>query len=83
MRLPTCSAIGAPATLNGLALGLVDWVIALLFITGGVAGGYLGMRAAVSLAANRRSLTFVFAGIIFAVAAYMLVRTGIPPWLSI
>ena len=41
------------------------------------------MRAAVSLAANRRSLTFVFAGIIFAVAAYMLVRTGIPPWLAI
>jgi hypothetical protein len=32
------------------------------------------MRAAVSLAANRRSLTFVFAGIIVAVAIYMLAR---------
>jgi uncharacterized protein len=63
--------------------GLVDWTIALLFIVGGVAGGYGGMRAAMSLAANRRSLTFVFAGIVFAVATYMLVRTGIPPWLSI
>jgi uncharacterized membrane protein YfcA len=91
--MPILNAIGsslfsvgsfALTTATNYALsGLVDWVIALLFITGGVAGGYLGMRAAVSLAANRRSLTFVFAGIIFAVAAYMLVRTGIPPWLSI
>ena len=45
--------------------------------------GILGMRAAMKLAANRRSLTFVFAGIIFAVAIYMLARTRIPPWLSI
>ena len=91
--MPILNAIGsslfsvgsfALTTATNYALSsLVDWVIALLFITGGVAGGYLGMRAAVSLAANRRSLTFVFAGIIFAVAAYMLVRTGIPPWLSI
>jgi uncharacterized protein len=91
--MPILNAIGsslfsvgsfALTTATNYALsGLVDWVIALLFITGGVAGGYLGMRAAVSLAASRRSLTFVFAGIIFAVAAYMLARTGIPPWLSI
>jgi uncharacterized protein len=91
--MPILNAIGsslfsvgsfALTTATNYALsGLVDWVIALLFITGGVAGGYLGMRAAVSLAANRRSLTFVFAGIIFAVATYMLVRTGIPRWLSI
>jgi uncharacterized membrane protein YfcA len=91
--MPILNAIGsslfsvgsfALTTATNYALsGLVDGVIALFFITGGVAGGYLGMRAAVRLAANRRSLTFVFAGIIFAVAAYMLVRTGIPPWLSI
>jgi uncharacterized protein len=61
---------------------LIEWAIALLFIAGGVAGGYVGMHAAVSLSANRRRLTFVFAGIIFAVATYMLVRTRIPPWLS-
>jgi hypothetical protein len=91
--MPILNAIGsslfsvssfALTTATNYALsGLVDWVIAVLFITGGVAGGYLGMRAAVSLASNRRSVTFVFAWIIFAVAAYMLVRTGIPPWLSI
>ena len=91
--MPILNAIGsslfsvgsfALTTATNYALSsLVEWAIALLFITGGVAGGYLGMRAAVSLAANRRSLTFVFAGIIFAVATYMLVRTGIPPWPSI
>jgi uncharacterized protein len=91
--MPILNAIGsslfsvgsfALTTATNYALsGLVEWMIALLFVTGGVAGGYLGMRAAVSLAANRRSLTLVFAGIIFAVATYMLVRTGIPPWLSI
>ena len=76
-------SFGVTTAINYALSGLIEWVIALLFIAGGVAGAYGGMRAAVSLAANRRSLTFVFAGIIFAVAAYMLVRTGIPPWLSI
>ena len=76
-------SFGLTTAINYALSGLIEWAIALLFIAGGVAGGYGGMRAAVSLAANRRSLTFVFAGIIFAVAAYMLVRTGIPPWLSI
>ena len=76
-------SFGLTTAINYALSGLIEWAIALLFIAGGVAGGYGGMRAAVSLAANRRSLTFVFAGIIFAVATYMLVRTGIPPWLSI
>ena len=60
-----------------------SWAQEALAVLSGGAVGFCGMRAAVRLAANRRSLTFVFAGIIFAVAAYMLVRTGIPPWLSI
>ena len=48
--------------INYALSGLIEWVIALLFIAGGIAGGYLGMRAAMKLAANRRSLTLVFAG---------------------
>ena len=75
-------SFGLTTAINYALSGLIEWAIALLFIAGGVAGGYLGMRAAMMLAANRRTLTFVFAGIIFAVAIYMLVRTGIPPWLS-
>jgi uncharacterized protein len=76
-------SFGLTTAINYALSGLIEWAIALLFIAGGVAGGYLGMHAAMSLAANRRRLTFVFAGIIFAVAIYMLARTGIPPWLSI
>ena len=60
--MPILNAIGsslfsvgsfAQTTATNYALSsLVEWAIALLFITGGVAGGYLGMRAAVSLAAT-------------------------------
>jgi hypothetical protein len=46
-------------------------------------GGFFGMRAAVHLAANRRMLTSIFAGVIFAVAIYMLIRTGLPLWHAI
>ncbi|HUJ97810.1 MAG TPA: TSUP family transporter, partial [Stellaceae bacterium] len=57
--------------------GLVDWRIALELIAGGAAGGWLGMRLAVRMAAERRTLTYVFAAVVFAVAAYMLVRTSL------
>jgi len=43
-------------------------------------GGFFGMRAAVYLAANRRMLTSIFAAVIFVVAIYMLIRTGLPLW---
>jgi uncharacterized membrane protein YfcA len=81
--LLSVGSFGLTTAINYALSGLIEWAIALLFVAGGVAGGYVGMRAAASLAANRRRLTFVFAGIVFAVATYMLVRTGIPPWLSI
>jgi hypothetical protein len=55
--MPILNAIG-PSLFSVGSFGLTT--------AGGVAGGYGGMRAAVSLVANRRSLTFVFAGIIFA-----------------
>jgi uncharacterized protein len=81
--LLSVGSFGLTTAINYALSDLIEWAIALLFVAGGVAGGYVGMRAAVSLAANRRRLTFVFAGVIFAVATYMLVRTGIPPWLLI
>jgi uncharacterized protein len=77
------SSFSMTTAINYALSDLIEWVIALLFIAGGIAGGYLGTRAAMKLATNRRSLTFVFAGVIFAVAIYMLARTGVPPWLSI
>lgn len=71
------SFLGAAGLLPTPALsGLVHWPVAGLFIAGGVAGGALGLRAAVRLADRKGMLTRVFAGVIFAVAAYMLYRSA-------
>jgi len=84
--LPILNAIGSSlfsvgvfglTTATNYALsGYVDWRVASEFIAGGAIGGFFGMTAAVKLAAKKRVLTQVFAGGIFAVAAYMLVRSG-------
>jgi len=72
------AAFALTTAVNYALSGLVDWLTALEFIVGGTVGGFLGMKAAVALASHRRALNFVFAGIIFTVASYMLVRTGMP-----
>ena len=71
---------GLATAVNYAVSGLVDWTIAALFIAGGLVGGFFGMRAAVHLAANRRMLTSIFATVIFVVAIYMLIGTGLPLW---
>ncbi len=76
--LLSVGTFGLTTAVNYAYSGLIDWSIALLFIVGGIGGGIGGMRAANRLAVNRRALTYIFAGVIFAVAAYMLVRTGLP-----
>jgi uncharacterized membrane protein YfcA len=76
-------SFGLTTAVNYALSGLIDWTIALLFIVGGVGGGILGMHSAIRLASNRRMLTYIFASVIFAVAIYMLARTGLPSWLSI
>lgn len=55
---------------------LVDWRAALELIAGGVGGGLLGMKMATVLASRKRALSQVFAGVVFAVAGYMLYRTA-------
>lgn len=67
---------GITTALNYAWSGLVDWTISGLFIAGGVAGGFAGMKAAVRLARQRGILTRVFASVVLAVAFYMLFRTG-------
>ncbi len=81
--LLSVGSFGLTTAVNYALSGLIDWLIALLFIVGGIGGGILGMRAAMRLAADRRVLTYIFAGVVFAVAVYMLARTGLPPWLHI
>jgi uncharacterized membrane protein YfcA len=81
--LLSVGTFGPTTAVNYAVSGLVDWTIAALFIAGGLVGGFFGMRAAVHLAANRRMLAFIFAAVIFVVAIYMLIRTGLPLWRAI
>jgi hypothetical protein len=68
---------GLTTAVNYAISGLVSWLIAGEFLAGGALGGWFGMKLAVRLAPQRHALKHVFAGVIFAVAAYMLVRTGL------
>jgi uncharacterized membrane protein YfcA len=82
--MPILSAVGSSlvaVTAFGLTTaasyaysGLVDWTLAVLFIVGGILEGLLGARFAKSLAGKRGALNRVFAGLIFAVASYMIVK---------
>jgi uncharacterized protein len=73
--LVAVTAFGATAAFNYARSGLIDWRLALLFILGGVFGGLAGGQAAKVLGARRGALNTVFAGIIVAVAIYMLARS--------
>jgi uncharacterized membrane protein YfcA len=70
------SAFGLTTAANYAASGLVDWPLALVFIAGGAGGGIAGAFAARRLARARGLLNILFAGLIFAVAAYMLWRNA-------
>jgi uncharacterized membrane protein YfcA len=69
-------AFGLTTAANYARSGLIDWRIAAEFVIGGAAGGLFGIGLATRLAAQRRVLSTIFAGVIFAVAAYMLISTG-------
>lgn len=73
--LVAVTAFGLTTALSYAASGLVDWTLAGVFIVGGLVGGIAGARAARTLS-SRGSLTAIFAGLIFAVAAYMLFRSA-------
>ena len=76
--LLSVGAFGLTTALNYALSGLIEWPIAIEFIAGGALGGYFGRRSAVALATHRGWLTYLFVAIIFAVAAYILARTGVP-----
>ncbi len=84
--MPMINAIGSSllavgsfvlaAALNYAISGLVDWPIAFEFIVGGIIGGVIGMMLANRLASGKDTLNRLFAGLIFAVAAYVLYRSA-------
>lgn len=70
-------AFGLTTAVNYALSGLVDWPIAVAFIGGGIVGGIAGMKTSLRLAAKKRILSRIFAGVLFVVAAYTAVRSGI------
>jgi uncharacterized protein len=72
--LVSVTAFGLTTAANYALSGLIDWRIALLFVAGGIFGGLIGARSAKSLGSRRGLLTSVFAGLILAVAIYVLFR---------
>ena len=83
--MPTIAAIGSSlvavgtfgmtTAVNYAVSGLVDWPIALLFILGGIAGGWIGARIAKRLSAQRQTLTRLMGCMLVVVSAYMLYRS--------
>jgi uncharacterized membrane protein YfcA len=74
--LLSVGTFGLTTAVNYAASGLVSWVVAAEFIAGGVAGGLIGTRVAMTLAPRRAALNRVFAGLVFVVAIYMLYRNA-------
>lgn len=74
--LVAVGTFGLATAANYAASGLVDWSIAGEFLIGGVVGGFVGMKLATRLAATRNLLNQLFAAVVFAVAAYVLYRSG-------
>lgn len=69
-------SFGLATAINYAVSGLVDWPVAGEFIAGGIVGGLLGMMLANRLSARKNTLNRIFAALIFAVAAYVLYRSG-------
>jgi uncharacterized membrane protein YfcA len=76
--LVAVTAFGLTTAASYAWSGLISWGLAGLFIAGGIAGGLIGTRSARLLAARRGALNIVFAGVIIAVALYMLARNIFP-----
>ena len=67
-------AFGLTTATSYAISGLVNWPLTAVFIAGGLAGGYAGVKS-VHLLANRRALlNDIFVAVISCVAVYMLIR---------
>jgi uncharacterized membrane protein YfcA len=74
--LVAVSAFGLATALNYAVSGLVDWLLALTFIAGGIIGGFLGAKCGKYLSQFRGLLTSTFATLILVVSGYMLWKSS-------
>jgi uncharacterized membrane protein YfcA len=73
--LVAVGAFGMTTALNYAVSGMVEWPTALLFIAGGIGGGWAGARLAKRLSAQRQTLTRLLGCMLVVVAVYMLYRS--------
>jgi uncharacterized membrane protein YfcA len=74
--LVAVAAFGLTTAVSYALSGLVDWPLAILFILGGAAGGWLGIRLAHHLAGRyKHALGLTFSGIVIVVGIYVIVRS--------
>jgi len=74
--LVSVGAFGLTTAVSYAFAGLVDWPIAGLFILGGLGGGLAGVALAKRLSQRRAVLTRLFAGVVVAVAVFILWRSA-------
>ena len=74
--LVAVAAFAVTTAANYAASDLVDWELAGTLVLGGAFGGLIGAAAARHLSKMRGALSAVFATVIFAVALYVLWRSG-------
>jgi uncharacterized membrane protein YfcA len=74
--LISVGAFGLTAAVTYALAGLVDWWIALLFVTGGLAGGLAGVRLSVQLSGRKGALSKAFAVAVICVAAFVLWKSA-------
>lgn len=70
--LVSVGTFGLTTSVNYAASGLVAWPVAIEYIVGGIAGGVVGTWAATKLGHRKGVLNYIFAGVIFIVALYMI-----------
>lgn len=69
--LLSVGVFGAATSINYAVSDLVDWPVAGLFILGGIAGGWLGLRGAKLLSSKALIARRLFAALVLVVAAYV------------
>lgn len=74
--LVAVTAFGLTTALSYAVSGYADFVLATIFIGGGIVGGFVGAVSARHLAARKGALNTLFALMIFAVALYMLYHSS-------
>jgi uncharacterized membrane protein YfcA len=72
--LLSVALFGAATSTNYALSGLVDWPVAGLFILGGAAGGWIGLKGAGLLAGRALLARRLFAGLVLLVAGYVAWR---------